>query len=313
MLLSLLAQIVELNAVTIATAVLLLVLLASLVFWRVMLGRYLVGKPVLQRERRRRVPWHGLEVMVVVAAHLVFTTLAVSSVHNLLEPELVEPLPEQAGADPDTSHTVLRTVATGDPWVLALALFAVVIVAPVVEEFLFRVLLQGWLEACMERWAVFVPRLRPMLPGAWGPIFASSFLFAGAHFHGAGPQHHSEYLIALMLANTAASVLSLGFALVFLRLRVEATAADFGVVLPNLAGDVRLGMVWLMGLLGPIYVVQAVCHAILPKTIAPDPIPLFLFALGLGFLYARTHRIVPCIVLHAGLNAASLALAWVAL
>ena len=37
-----------------------------------------------------------------------------------------------------------------------------------------------------------------------------------------------------------------------------------------------------------------------------DPIPLFLLAIGLGYLYQRTHRIVPCIVLHFLLNLCSL-------
>ena len=30
----------------------------------------------------------------------------------------------------------------------------------------------------------------------------------------------------------------------------------------------------------------------------PDPVPLFLFALMLGYLYQRTHRILPSIVAH---------------
>jgi membrane protease YdiL (CAAX protease family) len=38
----------------------------------------------------------------------------------------------------------------------------------------------------------------------------------------------------------------------------------------------------------------------------PDPIPLFVLALGLGYLYRQTHRILPCIVVHLLLNACSL-------
>ena len=38
------------------------------------------------------------------------------------------------------------------------------------------------------------------------------------------------------------------------------------------------------------------------------PVPLFVLALGLGLLYTRTQRIVPCIVLHMLLNASSLLL-----
>jgi len=39
-----------------------------------------------------------------------------------------------------------------------------------------------------------------------------------------------------------------------------------------------------------------------------DPIPLFFLALGLGYLYYRTHRIIPCIAMHALFNAFSLAM-----
>ena len=36
------------------------------------------------------------------------------------------------------------------------------------------------------------------------------------------------------------------------------------------------------------------------------PIPLFILAVGLGLLYQRTGRIVPCIIVHMLLNAMTL-------
>jgi membrane protease YdiL (CAAX protease family) len=47
---------------------------------------------------------------------------------------------------------------------------------------------------------------------------------------------------------------------------------------------------------------------ILPKKFAPDPIPIFFFAIALGLLYNRTHRALPSIAVHMALNAASLAM-----
>jgi membrane protease YdiL (CAAX protease family) len=38
----------------------------------------------------------------------------------------------------------------------------------------------------------------------------------------------------------------------------------------------------------------------------PDPVPLFVLALGLGYLYQRTHRLLPCVVVHLLLNLCSL-------
>jgi len=188
-----------------------------------------------------------------------------------------------------------------------------VFVAPLVEEFLFRVLLQGWLESFVERWWPHMPRLRRILPGALGPIGVSSFLFAAAHFRVAGEGRHPDFLLALLLANAVVGLLVLGFAVVWLRLRAGATAADLGLVPAKVVSDLSLGFWWLLALLGPIYAIQVVCHFLLPKYIAPDPIPLFFLAIGLGVLYARTHRLGPCFVLHAGLNGASLTLAWATL
>ena len=42
----------------------------------------------------------------------------------------------------------------------------------------------------------------------------------------------------------------------------------------------------------------------------PDAISLFLLALALGWLYQRTHRLMPSVVLHLCLNATSMALLW---
>lgn len=44
----------------------------------------------------------------------------------------------------------------------------------------------------------------------------------------------------------------------------------------------------------------------------PDPIPLFFFGLGLGYLYRRTHRIWPGVVVHMLLNALSLGILFLA-
>jgi membrane protease YdiL (CAAX protease family) len=42
----------------------------------------------------------------------------------------------------------------------------------------------------------------------------------------------------------------------------------------------------------------------------PEPVPLFFLALILGYVYQRTHRIVPSIVAHALFNGASLFALW---
>jgi membrane protease YdiL (CAAX protease family) len=92
-----------------------------------------------------------------------------------------------------------------------------ILVAPLVEEFFFRILLQGWLEKLAFANAESPEASRPL----W-PILISSLLFAAMHASG-----------------------------------------------------------------------------------GPDPIPIFLLALALGYLYRQTHRLLPSLALHMCFNAYS--------
>jgi membrane protease YdiL (CAAX protease family) len=42
----------------------------------------------------------------------------------------------------------------------------------------------------------------------------------------------------------------------------------------------------------------------------PEPIPLFFLAIVLGYIYQRTHRILPSIVTHATFNAFAMFILW---
>jgi len=57
-------------------------------------------------------------------------------------------------------------------------------------------------------------------------------------------------------------------------------------------------------------VASALIFALLHVGQGPAPIPLFFLALGLGYLYQRTHRLWPSLVVHFLLNSTSLALLW---
>ena len=51
---------------------------------------------------------------------------------------------------------------------------------------------------------------------------------------------------------------------------------------------------------------SALIFAVLHLSHGPDWVPLFVLALGLGYVYRQTHRILPCIVVHFLLNACSM-------
>ena len=155
-------------------------------------------------------------------------------------------------------HPIIKLLLeTPSPMFFIICSVMAIFVAPVVEEFLFRVIIQGWLENVATYWKAGRPTREktnypqvvlggslpimsnvdsgeptgsesefPLQP-SWWPIVASSLLFALAH-----------------LGNSS------------------------------------------------------------------DPIPLFVFACGLGYLYQRTHRLLPCIIVHMLLNSISMWKLW---
>jgi membrane protease YdiL (CAAX protease family) len=60
-------------------------------------------------------------------------------------------------------------------------------------------------------------------------------------------------------------------------------------------------------------VVSAAVFALMHYSHGPDPIPLFLLAVGLGYLYRQTHRLLPSVTVHFLLNGMSMALLWMEL
>jgi len=281
--------------------------LAAMTVWLTVVVRLL---PV---RRRRPVPWRAIDLLVILAVYLSLLVLAGQIIMAALPEEVTRP---PVSIDPDHSsvqHMIMRMLKGGDAAILLLCVVSAVIVAPIVEEFLFRVVLQGWLEAGHKRLEGRMPNLRRIVPGAIGPILISSFVFAMIHFRVDTPMRHPAFQIALMVAAAAAGPLTMGFAVWMLRIRAGARTVDFGWSRKYFLSDVILGLAAFAGLAGPIYGIQMLCVWMLPKYFAPDPVALFFLALALGTLYYRTHRIVPAIVLHMALNAASLAMAWMLL
>jgi hypothetical protein len=183
-----------------------------------------------------------------------------------------------------SEHPLIRLVKEHpDPWFFALSSFSAVLVAPIVEEFLFRVLLQGWLETLtiqkLRKW--FAPHTyKPVEPR----IVESDR--PAVEIHLSEPRRPVDELNpyvspAVMAAEPIVTA--------------EVAASDEGSSL------VKPPPLW------PTLVSSAI-FALLHWGHGPDPIPLFVLALGLGYLYRQTHRVLPGIVVHMLLNAASMAM-----
>ena len=148
-----------------------------------------------------------------------------------------------------------------------------VIVAPISEEYFFRVLLQGWLERI--------------------------FLFRIAHDHEVERPFQSD--VALSLDDEKQG--SIGFT-------PESVANPYSSPLLISSGDRNsVASIVPTASVVPI-VISAAVFALMHWSHGPDPAALFVLALGLGYLYQRTHRWLPSVVTHACLNGTTMLLLW---
>jgi membrane protease YdiL (CAAX protease family) len=172
------------------------------------------------------------------------------------------------------SHHPLVDLLKEDPQpalVMACAISAVV-AAPIAEEYLFRGMMQSWLE-----WlAVWNDR--------WGSESPREIVVGQA---GAGPAAKGP--IKRPPATSQPNPLMYG------RVPESADAWDDAMVQAEQASATWWPLV-----------ASAVLFALLHASHGPDWIPLFFFAIGLGYLYRQTRRLLPCIVVHFLLNACSL-------
>jgi membrane protease YdiL (CAAX protease family) len=287
------------------------VLCGFVVVWTTIGTRLWHGKPVLPRQPRRPVPWKGIDLLAVLVVNLVIVSAVSGLLYSCLDSRITRSPTMWDVEKSTTAHQVAQLMTEGDVWILLLCGISAVVVAPIAEEFYFRVLLQGWLEAGESRLRPFMPLLGRL--GAFGPIFLRSLLFARMHFRVAGPPRNIWMIAYGLLALSIGSVISMALAIAFLRVARGATATDFGWSLRHFPRDVKLGVLAFAALALPIYGTQIALASLLPKSVPPDPFALFPLALALGILYYRTHRIVPAITLHMSLNFTSLTVAWLSL
>jgi membrane protease YdiL (CAAX protease family) len=284
---------------------------ACVVAWLWAAVQWWQRRPILPYEPRRPVPWHAIDLAIIVVFYLAMQSGVIALADACLGPAASRTPATYDATGSQAEHIVAQLIAEGNPWVFLLCIVSAGLVAPITEEFFFRVLLQGWLQALQHRWRRQMPTLRRLVPGGVGPIVLTSLLFARLHFRVDTPPINLRFLLFVLAGDAGARLLTSVFAVAWLRWHVSATAADLGWTPKNTPGDLKLGLVTFMAVAAPVYAVQKIAFRyLLPAYIAPDPLPLFFFALVLGALYYRTHRILPSIVLHAALNGTSLVLAW---
>ena len=150
---------------------------------------------------------------------------------------------------------------------------AAVIVAPLVEEWAFRVLLQGWLEKLFSG----VHSLESLLVGDQVASEPSAALLVPT------PTQENPYGELSPAEGTEAPV-------------VAKFAEPKPLSETSAQSERERWQAWLpIGVSASLFAAAHVSHG-------PDFIALFLLSLGQGYLYQRTHRILPVIVVHLLLN-----------
>jgi membrane protease YdiL (CAAX protease family) len=162
-----------------------------------------------------------------------------------------------------SNHPLVKMVTSDEPHlgVFVLACITAVIVAPICEEILYRLMLQGWLEKWEDE------RL------GWRELATTCPIVVESDGQ-------------VMDTDTAPARTTLP----------ESGPATNGATNPPKVGIAGLPYGWF-----PILVSSAL-FAAAHYGYGPEPVPIFFLAIILGYLYQRTHRIVPCIVAHALFN-----------
>jgi len=204
----------------------------------------------------------------------------------------------------EPSHPLVKMLMeSSTPAFFLVSAFVAVIVAPLVEEFLFRVLLQGWL----ENLTIIYNRDGHVLDDK-----ARQRLIVG----GRRPAEESELAQweepaqSVEMADEPTESTPQYIETADVNPYLAAAALESG----NEANEntVAADELRRQGLGGPIrpswwpIVVSAIVFALAHFGHGTDPIPLFFFALGLGWLYQRTHRMWPSVLVHMMLNGLSM-------
>lgn len=199
-------------------------------------------------------------------------------------------------------HPIAQMIQDGEsaPVILLVAFLSIVVVAPLIEEFLFRLIFQNWLEAKFLQFRV---------PCAGGvAITIASFFFAMIHLGGGGHHIGAWPLFCMFVAFIIVNLLLFVFGIVYLVVVRNVKILDY------LMGTERFFRPGFFKTTMYCLLVVLFCQGLgtvlgyMNTGINVTPIPIFFFSLALGALYGQTKNLLYCILLHACLNAVALVL-----
>jgi membrane protease YdiL (CAAX protease family) len=180
-----------------------------------------------------------------------------------------------------------------------LAVFAAAIAAPIVEEFLFRVVLQGWMQSLPFKSLVanivgFRPLAALQLSGTTQPPLGSEIL---------SPEPSSSFSTATDAAHQLPTATDIQ----------HASDSPWAVGRADIGGaeetDLRADNLNIdQQIVPPIWpsVVTGILFGLVHFDYGLSFIPLSIFGIVLGIIYRQTHSVWPCILIHMMLNSISM-------
>jgi len=231
--------------------------------------------------------------------------------------EIFKPLTQEELAE-QHPLTILIQKSGRNPLVILVCFLTAVIVAPLSEELVFRVVMQCGIESTLRR---------ELGHTAWGrlPVLVTAMFFASIHFRlPTQPEIDQQYidqLFKMMTATMIGNLITVAVVIVifrsFYRIRWSDVGLWEGAALLRPATVRRIGrdalgalFLFLMIII-PVRIVNVAVGTFAKSDWAAargisasmvDPIPLFLFALVIGTLYYRTRRFASVFFLHAFFN-----------
>lgn len=192
--------------------------------------------------------------------------------------------------------TVLILVSRKVPkygWILALVFVTAVITAPLTEELIFRV--------------VFMRGLLRYFPSVGFAVLTQAVLFGLIHIRSTTGAVSAEQLNRILYG-----ILSMGIAHILLSLlilfwlrKIDGAAwSELGFRKRGSVGGIFKGLLLFAAVWPVMLAVQHLVSLAFPDVV-PDPAPIFILALGLGFLFFRTERFTSNLTMHMALNLVS--------
>jgi membrane protease YdiL (CAAX protease family) len=262
-------------------------------------------KSTLPFEERRPVPWDGFDVFLMFFLWYILIGIGVGlMLYTFTETS-------DSAKAVTTEHPLSQLLEQGkeSPIILFVAFFSGVISAPLTEEFLFRLLLQGWLKKKSSNLSRYFRQKFPALrflfmPGVFS-ILTVSIIFAAAH-GGSRSEQSIDIQFYTLLGIGIVNILVFSFGMLYLLIVRRAALEELGCKANRIVDDL-LTAVGTFFLSAPfILYLHWLLRNNFPDSVT-DPIPLFFFSIILGVLYHRTSRLQPGLILHALLNGFSFA------